>query len=63
MPTVAWVLLWVAVIATVAFLVVRERRSGRRSGAVKRHDHAAAREADLNREGRGPNGSSSTWVG
>ena len=56
MPTMAWILLWAVVLATVAFFVVREIRSGRRGpDEFDRLDSEAAREASLNRDIRGPN--------
>lgn len=45
MPTIVWILIWVAVIATVAFFAVREHRSGRRVApdAVRRRKEDAFR--------------------
>jgi hypothetical protein len=64
MPTWAWILMWVLVIAVVAFLAFREIRSGRRGPSeVDRHQHAAVREAERNLDGRGPNGASQGWLG
>jgi hypothetical protein len=64
MPTPVWILIWVTVMALLAFFVVRERRSGRRGPQdVDRLRHTATSEAEMNREGRGPNGPSSTWIG
>lgn len=64
MPTVFWIVLWLAVLAVVAVLAVRERRSGRRGpDEVDRNGHAAVREAGANQDGRGPNGASQTWMG
>jgi hypothetical protein len=62
MPTIVWLLIWAAVIAIVAALYVRERRSGRREVAdFDRNNHEAVREAGINRDGRGPNGANSTF--
>jgi hypothetical protein len=64
MPSWFWILLWLLVIAVVAFFAVREIRSGRRGPAeVDRYRHAAVRESGTNLEGRGPNGASQTWLG
>lgn len=54
MPTVIWILVWVAVIATVAFFMVREVLSGRRErrDVDRLHHHQAVREAELNRDQR-----------
>jgi len=57
MPTVVWVLVWVAVIGTIAFFAIREIRSGRKQPAeFDRRQHEAAREAESNAGARGPNG-------
>jgi hypothetical protein len=62
-PSWFWIMMWLLVIAAVAFFAVREIRSGRRGPAeVDRHRHAAVREAGANFEGRGPNGSGQTWL-
>jgi hypothetical protein len=64
MPSWLWILLWLLVIAVVAFFAVREMRSGRRGPSdVDRDQHAAVREARANFDGRGPNGASQTWMG
>jgi cytochrome c-type biogenesis protein CcmH/NrfF len=64
MPTVLWILIWVAVITIVAVLYVRERRSGRpQVEDFDRTQHEAVREAGMNRDGRGPNGPSSLGFG
>jgi hypothetical protein len=64
MPSWFWILMWVLVIAGVAFFAVREIRSGRRRSAdVDRHQHTAVREAGVNLDGRGPNGGAQTWTG
>lgn len=64
MPTIVWILLWAVVLGLLAFFVVREVRSGRRGPAeVDRLKNPAVREAELNRDARGPNGGSSLWTG
>lgn len=55
MPTIVWILLWVAVIGTIAFFTVRELRSGRKGpNEFDRHEHEAAREAGVRADIRGP---------
>jgi F420-0:gamma-glutamyl ligase-like protein len=62
MPTIVWILIWVAVIGTIAVLAFREIRSGRKQPPeFDRHKHAAVREAGVNLDVRGPNGQSQTW--
>ena len=62
MPSWFWILMWLLVIAVVAFFAFRELRSGRRGPSeVDRDQHAAVREARTNLEGRGPNSSAQTW--
>jgi hypothetical protein len=57
MPTIAWVLVWVAVIAVVAFFTIREVRAKRRGPAdIDRLRHPAAGEADMRAHTQGPNG-------
>ena len=64
MPTIVWILLWAVVLAAVAFFVIRELRSGRKGPEeFDRLDHAAVREAHMNRDGFGPNGGSSLYGG
>jgi hypothetical protein len=63
MPIWSWILMWLVVIAVVAFFAIREIRSGRRRTAeVDRSHHAAVREAGANFDGRGPNGGVQTWM-
>jgi len=63
MPTYAWLLIWGFVVATVAFLVFREVRSGRKQPPeFDRFQHEAVREAGINQDARGPNGPSSFGV-
>jgi hypothetical protein len=67
MPSIVWILLWVVVLGVAAFFLVREICSGRRDpggtgpGEFDRRDHAAVREPEMNRDGRGPNGGSSLY--
>ena len=62
MPTIVWILVWVVVITTIAFLAVREVRSRRTGPAdVDRFRHDAVREAGINQDVRGPNGQSQMW--
>jgi hypothetical protein len=64
MPSIVWILIWAAVIATVAALYVRERRAGRRGPAeFDRNEHEAVRQAGMGLDARGPNGPSSTLMG
>jgi hypothetical protein len=64
MPSWYWILMWLVVIAVVAFFAIREVRSGRRRNVeVNRDHHAAVREAGANSDGRGPNGAAQTWLG
>lgn len=64
MPGIGWIVLWIVVVAVVAALVVRERRSGRRGpDEVDRTRHEAVRQSGMNQDGRGPNGPSQTWSG
>lgn len=63
MPSWFWIGLWVAVIVVVGVLYLRERRSGRVSAEVDRHQHEATREAEANRARFGPNGPNQTWGG
>ena len=64
MPSWFWILMWLVVIAVVAFFAIREIRSGRRRASeVDRSQHAAVREAGANFDGRGPNGGAQTWMG
>jgi hypothetical protein len=64
MPMFVWVMIWVALIGTVAFLAIREIRSGRRGpNEFDTMSHEAQREAGINRDGRGPNGPASLWGG
>jgi len=63
-PTIAWVLIWVAVIAVVAFFTVREVRAKRRGpGDPDRLRHSASGEADMRAHTQGPNGFNQTWTG
>jgi hypothetical protein len=56
MPTIAWVLVWVVVIAVIAFFAIREIRSGRKGPAdFDRTRHEAVRESESNAGARGPN--------
>jgi hypothetical protein len=56
MPTIAWVLVWVVVIAVVAFFAIREIRSGRQGPAdFDRTRHEAVRESESHAGARGPN--------
>jgi hypothetical protein len=56
-PTYAWLLIWGIVIAVVAFLAIREIRSGRKQPPeFDRFKHEAVREAGTNLDARGPNG-------
>ena len=64
MSTIAWVLIWVAVIAVVAFFAVREIRSKRKGPAeFDRLRHEATAESDARSHTQGPNGFGQTWVG
>jgi len=55
MPTIVWILLWVAAIGTLAFFTIREVRSGRKGpGEFDRTQHEAAREAGIRADIRGP---------
>ena len=64
MPAVPWVLIWVAVIAVVAFFTVREVRAKRREpGDFDRLRHDATAQADLRSHTQGPNGFGQTWLG
>jgi hypothetical protein len=64
MPTIAWVLMWVVLIAVVAVFAVREVRAKRRGPSeVDRMRHQAAGEADLRSHTQGPNGFGQTYLG
>ena len=64
MPTIVWILLWVAVIGTVAFFTVREVRSKRKGpGDFDRLRHSGTAEAELRSSTQGPNGFGQTWIG
>lgn len=64
MPTIVWILLWVAVIGTIAFFAVREVRSGRKApNDFDRHEHQAVRAAGIRADMQGPNGPSSRFSG
>jgi hypothetical protein len=64
MPTIVWILVWVAVIGTVAFFTVREIRSGRKQPPeFDRSKHEAVRESGMNADSRGINGGASLWGG
>ncbi len=57
MPTIVWILLWVAAIAVVALLCLREVRSKRKGpGDFDRLRHSATADADLRSATQGPNG-------
>jgi hypothetical protein len=56
MPTIVWALIWIAVIAVVALLVVREVRSGRKQpDDFDRTQHEAVRMSETDRATHGPN--------
>ena len=61
-PSWFWIGLWVVVIAVVAVLYVREKRSGRRLGEGDRQVHEAVRQAQADASVRGPNGGGQTWL-
>jgi hypothetical protein len=64
MPSWFWISLWVLVIAGVAVLYVREKRSGRKPvDTPERGQHLATQEAEVNRARFGPNGPAGTWGG
>ena len=64
MPTIAWILMWVAVIAVVAFFTVREIRAKRPGpGDFDRLRHQGTAEADMRAHTQGPNGFTQTWSG
>lgn len=55
MSTLVWILIWVAVVATVAFFVVRERRSGRKGpGDFDRTRHEAVQQSSMHAQTHGP---------
>ena len=55
MSTIAWALIWVAVLATVVFFVVRERRSGRKGPAdFDRTRHEAVQQSSMQAQTHGP---------
>ncbi|ROR90605.1 hypothetical protein [Nocardioides aurantiacus] len=62
MPSWFWISLWVLLIAVVAVLYVREKRSGRRIGEGDRQVHEAVRQAEADAAVRGPNGGGQTWL-
>lgn len=62
MPSWAWILLWVVVLAGVAVLYVREKRDGRRMGDLDRQQHQAVRDAETDAQVRGANGGAQTWL-
>ena len=53
---------YILVIAVVAALYVREKRSGRRIGEGDRQQHEAVRQAQADAAVRGPNGGGQTWL-
>jgi hypothetical protein len=64
MPTIAWILIWVAVIAVVAFFAVREIRAKRRGpGDVDLLRHQATAEAEMRAHTQGPNGFGQGYLG
>ena len=64
MSTIVWILLWVAVIAIVAYFTIREVRSKRKGpGDFDRLRHNATSEADLRSHTQGPNGFGQSWMG
>jgi hypothetical protein len=55
-PTIVWILIWVAVLGTIAYFAVREIRSGRKQPPeFDRTKHEAVRESEANRQIHGPN--------
>jgi hypothetical protein len=64
MPTIVWILIWVAVLGVIAFLAVREIRSGRKQPAeFDRMKHEAVRDSEMNRQSHGPNSAGAFFGG
>ncbi len=57
MPTIVWILIWVAILGALAFFAVREIRRGRKQpDDFDRMRHQAAGDADMRSHTQGPNG-------
>ncbi len=57
MSTAVWILVWAVILGTIAFFLVRERRSGRTGpGDFDRTQHEAVRESTVKSQIAGPNG-------
>jgi hypothetical protein len=62
MATALWIAVWVVVLGTVAFLAVRQVRSGRKGPAdVDRTRHEAVRESTMRSQVNGPGGIGSSF--